>query len=630
MCGIAGIVDYASSPTVDFVDRMVDLLTHRGPDDRGTYLDGPLGFGMRRLSIIDLSTGHQPICNEDRTLWIVFNGEIYNFLQLRQDLLDKGHKFSTQTDTETIIHLYEEYGTDCVSKLQGMFAFAIYNRQAQSLFIARDRFGIKPFYYSWNGERFLFSSEMKSLLADNKLRRKLNCDAVAQYFTFLYVPGDETLFAGIKKLLPGHTLTLDGRNLTVAQYYSLTSIQPDYTGCSTEDWVTRFLDFGAETIKKHLISDVPLGAFLSGGIDSSLVVAVMSRLIDRPVNTFSIGYEIDGASFDELRYAKIVAEYYQTNHRELLITPQMAACSLPVMLSRLDEPIGDASVIPNYLLSEFARRHVTVVLSGLGGDEVCAGYERYLGAVLAERFSFLAPFFSCAAVRWGVSKLPDSKTGLHFPERLKRFVASCSLPVEQFYFQLISKFNQEEQQRLFSSDFRVTLKHNTSTQIYDRYWQSSAGFSLLRRLMKMDIDSYLADDLLSLSDRASMAHSLEMRVPFVDHQLVEFFWKMPDNMRLRGFNKKFLLKKVAEKLLPREVIYRRKQGFSVPLTVWFRGSLNSYLRDMLSEQNLESLGLFNQAYIQQLLDEHEKRARNHDEKLFSLLAFVVWYNAFFE
>ena len=630
MCGIAGIYDKTNAPSPSLVDEMVDRLEHRGPDERGVYLGSPLSFGMRRLSIIDLSSGTQPIWNEDRSIVIVFNGEIYNFHELRKRLLDLGHKFSTNSDTETVIHLYEEYGESCVDHLQGMFAFAIWEVEKEKLFIARDRFGIKPLFYHWNNDQLYFSSEIKSLFCAPNVSPSVDLQAINNFFTFLYVPADMSPFAGIKKLLPGHCLSLEKGNLEIKRYYQLPPVdESQFSATNITEAVDSFFETAQKIIKGHLISDVPLGAFLSGGIDSSLIVGIMSKLIDRPVDTFSIGYDSAGASFDERYYAKKVADLFGCNHRELVVTPDLVTKRLPELLNRLDEPYGDASVIPNYLLSEFAREHVTVALSGLGGDEICGGYERYLAATLTERFPLLSLLLANPISKSLANAIPDSRKGAHLPERLKRLTRDAALPFEQRYYQFIAKFNEDTKERLLKKSFLDLVNTNHSSELFSSYWERTNGFSELRRVLHIDLDTYLVDDLLALSDRTTMAHSLEMRVPFVDHKMVEYFWHIPDNLKIRGMNKKFLLKKAAERLLPKEIIYRKKTGFSVPLSVWFRDSLKPYLSDMLSEDTLKRQNFFDVKYVQTLMDEHFKAKRNHDEKLFALLSFTVWHDSFF-
>ena len=624
MCGIAGIFDPKEPVDPRVLEDMCDLLEHRGPDDRGIFVDRGIGLSMRRLSIIDVTTGHQPIFNEDKTLSIVFNGEIYNYLELRRELEDAGHRFITNTDTETIIHLYEECREQCVEQLRGMFAFAIWDAKERSLFIARDRFGIKPLYFWRDGDTLVFASEIKSIFAFPRVPHELDLGAVQEFFTFLYVPHSRTLFKNIRKLLPGHFMKAKDGELTFHRYYQFPEPKDTTFSCEA-DAINAFFEVSLDTVRRHMISDVPLGAFLSGGIDSSLVVGLMSQLVDRPVNTFSIGYDEGSSSFDERRYAAQAADIFGTNHRELVVTPEIAKECLPVILGKLDEPFGDASVIPNYLLSEFARKYVKVALSGLGGDEICGGYERYLGTILAEQYkpllSSLAYVFRGPITKW----MPDSATGNHFPERLKRFASYASLPLKERYYHFIAKFNVMESRRLFKRDVFSSSDNGSGKRVYDSYWETDDLVTGLRKLSKMDFDTYLVDDLLALSDRTSMLHSLEMRVPLVDHVMVEFFWQLPDNLKIKRFSKKYLLKKAAEKLLPRDLIYRKKKGFSVPLTLWFRDALRPYVEDVLASENLNHLDFFDPSYIREILQEHISGKRNHDEKIFALLSFSEWH-----
>lgn len=644
MCGIAGIFDINNLAQQVTVDNMVDVLTHsepyerepyerepyereldeRGPDERGTFLDGHFGFGMRRLGIPGLSTGFHSIFNEDRSKVIVFDGKIYNYQELCNELRAKGHRFKTSGDAETILHLFEEHGPDCLSYLRGMFAFAIWDITKQELFIARDRFGIKPLYYFWDGSTFIFSSELKSLLTQPLCSKRLDPKGVSQFFTFLYVPHERTLFYDIKKLLPGHFLHLRSDGLEIKRYYKL-PMPIETKLCSDDEWVEYFLEEAKDTIRAHLVGDVPVGAFLSGGIDSSIVVALMSKLLENPVQAFAIGYDHQGASFDERIYARKVADLYGAKLHQLVVTPEMAASSIPLLLERLGEPFGNASVIPNYFLSEYTSGSVKAALSGLGGDEVCAGYERYLGTLLAERAGPLRFLAGNRLFRALAAQLPDSEEGYHFPERIKRFLESAALPLQDRYNRFSSRFSEQEHAALLKREF---LSADTDASIYsvlDCYWEDSAHLSPLQRLMKVDLGTYLTDDLLALSDRSSMAHGLEVRVPFVDHKLVEFFWAVPDRLKIRGLTKKYLLKKAAERLLPKDIIYRRKQGFSLPLSVWFRGSLKNYLLDTLSRDNIEALGIFNADEVEKIISEHLSMKRNHDEKIYAVLSFVVWH-----
>lgn len=626
MCGITGQIASNAPSEGATLDRMCDALTHRGPDDRGVYRDGEVGLAMRRLSILDIEGSRQPLFNEDSSLCLVFNGEIYNYRQLRTELLARGHRFATDGDGETILHLYEEFGTDCVKRLRGMFSFALWDKKRRKLVLAVDHYGIKPLYYFQNAGTFVFGSEIKSLLEYPEVEVELNCASLEKYLTFLYVPGEETLLRGVRKLPPGHILVFQNGSSSCERYFELGAPEQQQPRRSDQEWVELFLAAAEESVRAHMISDVPVGAFLSGGVDSSLMVALMSKVSGEQIRTFSIGYDQDGANFDERQYARIAAGHCRTEHRELIVTSRMAQDALPELLSRLDVPMGDASVLPNYLLAGFAREHVKVALSGLGCDELCAGYERHLGAILPERFPPLRWLLGARLFPQLMNLLPDSRSGKHWQERLKRFAASASLPFDQRFFSLIAKFSERDKRLLLANSPAAERSLNPGWDYYARIWSTSAGMSDLQRILKTEIETYLPHDLLALSDRTSMSHSLEVRVPFVDQKFADFMWNMPDHLKLRGITKKFVAKKAAERLLPREIIYRPKKGFSVPLTVWYRGALREYVRDNLSASRLKQTGFFNPVYVQKLLDEHFALRRNHDEKIFALLSFMVWYN----
>lgn len=625
MCGITGWVSHRLPPRRDLLERMCDAQVHRGPDDRGLYLDGPAGIAMRRLSIVDVASGHQPIHNEDKSLWIVFNGEIYNYQELRTELKAKGHRFYTNTDTETILHLYEDYGEKAPERLRGMFAFAIWDRNRQMLYVARDRFGIKPFYYFWDGHTFLFASEIKSLLLHECVQRTLDLQGLNAFFTFGYFPFAHSPYQGIRKLLPGHAAVVSGSSFRAFPYWELRESPPAHH--DEREYLDTFWEIFTDAVKRHLLSEVPLGAFLSGGVDSSLVVATMSRLSDRPIETFAIGYEGEGAAYDERVHARTVAEHCRTNHHEFVMIPNVMEC-LPQIIRQYDEPVGDSSAIPNYYLCQLVRRHVTVALSGLGGDEICAGYERYLGCRLAEKYQQLPSVIREWIIRPIVEHLPDSTTGHPLPQRAKRFVRSAALPLADRYLDVVAKFTVAERRQLFSADVLDAVSISGSSDEYLYHWGRLHSSNALNKMLEMDFKTYLVDDLLTLTDRMSMAHSLEARVPFLDHEVVQFLWSIPPDLKLKGFTKKYLLKKAAEQVLPKSIIYRRKKGFSIPLTVWFRGPLKALLLDLLSPANLDRIGIFNRHYVERILAEHLQGRANHDEKLFALISTVMWHGEY--
>lgn len=629
MCGICGIISYSSDVRIDraLVGKMCDRIVHRGPDAEGYHVNENMAFGMRRLKIIDLETGNQPIYNEDRTIGVVFNGEIYNFLGLKEELLQKGHTFYTSSDTEVLVHLYEELGVKLVDKLRGMFAFAIWDDKERKIFIARDRLGIKPLYYVHTPGYFAFASELKSILALPMVKKEIDFDATSDYFTFLYVPAPSSIFKGIRKLPPAHYMIVNGKELRIKQYWEV-SYENKSTGGDENEYIERFIDILQDSVKYRLESDVPLGAFLSGGIDSSLVVAMMSRLSDRPVETFSIGYEGSGAYFDERKYSRIISERFNTNHHEFIIKPPNIEELLEKIVPQFDEPFADASAIPNYILSKETRKYVTVALSGLGGDELCGGYERYVGCLLAEKYRKIPSLLTEKMIPKVVGRLPDSKNGSHFSERLKRFVNSANLPFLDRYFEIVGTFSEKEKGLLFSQDV-VDCITRPGNEIFKKFYSElSPNPDLIDSMSFLDLNTYLVDDLLTLTDRMSMANSLEVRVPLIDHVLVEFFAAMPSRLKIKNYSKKYLLKKAAERLLPREVIYRKKMGFSVPLVMWFREEIRDYVKSILSESHLKELGFFNYPYVSSVLNDHFSGKRNYDEKIWALINFVKWHQTY--
>lgn len=629
MCGICGIVsrDRGISEAKTLIKQMCDQIIHRGPDAEGYHINNSMAFGMRRLKIIDLETGNQPIFNEDGTIGVVFNGEIYNFLELRQQLLEKGHTFSSRSDTEVLVHLYEEEGEKLVNKLRGMFAFCIWDQKKGKVFLARDRLGIKPLFYHVTPQYFLFASELKSILAMPFVKREIDFNSLSDYFTFLYVPAPRTIFENINKLPPAHFIVFENGGIEIKRYWNLEFASDGFSKDENE-YIEEFLEIFKESVKCRLISDVPLGAFLSGGIDSSLVVAMMSELSHRPVETFSIGYRGSGAYFDERKYSRLVAERFDTNHHEFIIEPPNVKELLDKIVPQFDEPFADASAIPNFLLSKETRRYVTVALSGLGGDELCGGYERYVGCLLAETYRRLPSVLTERLIPSAVRRLPDSKNGNHLNERLKRFVSTANLPFLQRYLEIVGTFNEQEKELLFTKEALGCVSRPTSKVFSQIYGELPHGINPINAMSFIDINTYLVDDLLTLTDRMSMANSLEARVPLIDHHLVEFFASVPPHLKIKNYSKKYLLKKAAEKLLPKEVIYRKKMGFSVPLVVWFRNEMREYVKKALSPEQVNKAGLFNHNYISRVLGEHFSGKRNYDEKIWALINFMKWHEIY--
>ncbi len=629
MCGIAGVLNFQSGAPVDrsLLRAMADTIRHRGPDEEGYYADGEVGLAARRLKIIDLATGRQPIRNEDGTVWAVFNGEIYNYRDLRASLLARGHHFYTQTDTETIVHLYEDHGPDCVTRLRGMFAFALWDARRKRLLLARDRVGEKQLYYAITDGSLIFGSEIKCLLKSPAQKRAIDPVALRDYFTYLYVQGERTIFEGIRRLPPGHVLVCENGHASLRRYWELWP-RPD-DAAREDDVVGEFRERFAEAVRMRLASDVPLGAFLSGGIDSSAVVAMMARASAAPVKTFTVGYDGNGIAYDERPYARLVAERYGTHHHELVVRPEVEEV-IPAIVQAFDEPFADSSAIPNYYIAKLTREHVTVALSGLGGDEVGAGYERYVGALLAETYRRVPRLLREHVIARLVRRLPDSRSGRLTVDRAKRFVDGAGLDFPDRYRHYLSAFSGEELGRLLHGDLNGPGAGEPIQDEVTRFLGSLPASDPLSRMIFTDLATYLPDDLLVLSDRMSMAHSLELRAPFLDHELLEFVATVPSWLKLRGWTKKYLLKRAFEPLLPGVILRRRKKGFSVPLAVWLRGSLRPFLMEWLDEGRIRRIGLLNERAVSTLVREHLDRRHNHENKLWALLIFSIWHRLYME
>lgn len=624
MCGIAGIVSTAAGQRVEAatIHRMCYAIIHRGPDDEGLFVKGGIGLGMRRLSIIDLSGGHQPVFNEDRSVWIVFNGEIYNFPTLREELLQRGHKFYTHTDTEVIVHLYEEMGADCVTKLRGMFAFALYDERRRTLLMARDRLGKKPLHYALQGERLLFASEIKSILAVAPELAAVDNEALLQYMYFGYVPDPLTAFSAIQKLPPGHLLEFRDGKIDVRQYWDL----PQYgthEPRSEEECLEEMERRLAEAVRIRLISDVPLGALLSGGTDSSTVVALMARASSKPVKTFAIGFR--DQDFNEAPHARIVAEKFGTDHHELIVEPDVLE-TVEALTSSLEEPFGDSSMLPTYYVSRLARKHVTVALSGDGGDEIFAGYDRYaihLRRQVFERIPSWARRFYREQI---YPRLPADMRG-------KKFSYNVSLPWRERYVDGISFVPAfERDMPLLSDEFRAVLRESGNPKnVMYRYFDRAPAKDPVSQMLYVDTKTYMVADILTKVDRMSMATSLEIRVPILDHEFVEWVTGLPVDWKIRGGKQKYILRKLAERVgVPREVLYRPKQGFALPLVHWMKHELKELIMTVLLEPRTLQRGYFQALGVQQLLDEHFRGRRDHSGRIWRLLIFELWHRNYLE
>ena len=595
---------------------MCDVMRHRGPDDDGFHVEPGIALGMRRLSIIDLATGHQPIHNEDGTVWVVFNGEIYNYRELRRLLEASGHRFHTSSDTETIVHGYEEWGEQVFSKLRGMFGIALWDARARTLLVARDRAGIKPLYYGEAGGRLFFGSEAKCLLANPEVDRRLDAAALDHYLAYQYTPRDGSIFSGIRKLRPGHYLrTRDGR-VTIEQYWQL-PVSDGFEGDESDALaaVRHTLD-GA--VRSHMMSDVPLGAFLSGGIDSSIVVALMAHASNRPVKTFSIGFEESG--FDELPHARRVAQHLGTEHHELVVRPD-ALGILDRLVWHFDEPFADSSAIPTWYVSEMARRHVTVVLSGDGGDELFGGYTRYLPHPRVASFDRLAPGIGRAVAAAAWRALPHGARGKNFLRHVARN------PIGR-YVDSVSFFRSDERQALLAPAVRAGLGVWDAERYFSSAFARFAGLPFNAQLMAFDFETYLPEDCLVKVDRMSMAHSIESRVPLLDHLVIELAASLPASMKMPGGRLKHLLKELAFSLVPREILDRPKQGFGVPIGAWFRGELREAFGDILGSPLTRQRGYFDFTFVDRILADHLAGRRDHASQLWMLLVFELWHRQY--
>lgn len=628
MCGICGKINFNGEP-VDhsLLKRMTSCLSHRGPDDEGIYLKDNVGLGHRRLSIIDLSpSAHQPMSNEDGTLWIVYNGEIYNFRELREDLIRRGHVFRSRSDTETIIHLYEEYGVECLKYLRGMFAFAIWDERDKSLFLARDRVGKKPLFYLYSEKTFVFASEIKAILQDEEIPRMPDITAIHHYLTYMSVPSPSSAFEGIKKLPPAHYLICKDGHVSIKRYWKL-SYLPKFAVQDEKELENELYEKINDAVRIRLISDVPLGAFLSGGMDSSVVVALMSRIMKEPVKTFSIGfYEKE---YDELRYARIIAEKFKTEHTEFKVRPD-AVEILPKIIWHYNEPFADPSAIPSYYVSKLAREHVTVVLNGDGGDEIFGGYVRYAANELAMKFERMPHFFKNKMLPFIGRLMPSSKNPASFFWRFKRFAQTLPLSPELRNASWITHFNNEMKEGLYSEKFKENTKGVDSFDIIlDKYKQADAD-NFVDKTLYADVSLYLADTLLSKMDIASMANSLEARSPLLDHELMEFVAKIPARLKVCKGRTKIILKNTFKNILPEEIIKRDKMGFGVPLDRWFRNELKDMAYDTLLSQRSIERGYFRKDYIKKILDEHISGRWNWQYHIYNLLMLELWHRMFID
>ncbi len=620
MCGIAGVLydDPARSVESRLIDSMCAVIHHRGPDEWGVWCDGRVGIGMKRLRIIDLTGGSQPMANADGSIRIVFNGEIYNFLELRSDLEKRGYCFFTHSDTESILHLYEEYGEDCVQYLRGMFAFAIWDSRKQKLFLARDRFGKKPLHYLYDGKKLVFGSEVKSILKHPDVQAEVYRPAIINYLACGYVPDPDTMFRGIVKLPPGHTLTVKRGQAVIRSYWDL-HFSPDFSK-TENDFLSEAREQLAEAVRVRLISDVPLGAFLSGGIDSSLVVALMARQMSEPVKTFSIGFKEQ--RYNELPYAHLVAKHYNTDHHEEIVEPD-AEEVIPYLLRVFDEPFSDSSAIPTYYVSRLARQHVTVALSGDGGDELFGGYDRYIDSRLSTITDYIPAVIRKITIGRLAAWLPDGARGVN----MLRYLAADT--DERYIIKMTAGLSQNFDS-VFNYDLIRAAGHYGPAKPFMQHLERVRGLDSLSRRQYLDTKIYLPADILTKVDRTSMLVSLEARAPLLDHKLAEFAATLPPCLRVNGHTSKYLLKKIAEELLPLELIHRPKMGFAVPIAEWIKHEWLEMSIDLVLSQRALERGNFNKHFLKRIIDEHHRGRRDHSSKIWALMVLEMWYRTFID
>ncbi len=630
MCGIYGIADLtlAQNPGRELLARMDDVIVHRGPDDSGQYFGKGVALGMRRLSIIDLSGGHQPISNEDGTVWVVCNGEIYNFQELRERLVKAGHVFRTRCDTEVLVHYYEQEGLEFVKHLRGMFAIALWDAKRSRLVLVRDRLGKKPLYVRREPKRILFASEIKAILQDENVPRRVNAEALREYLALGYVPAPATLLEGIEKILPGHYWVIENGRVEDREYWDVRFDQVDEK-CSEQEWIERVREKLLESVRIRLVSDVPLGAFLSGGVDSSAVVAAMARFSDQPVKTYSIGFEGQDSYYNELQYARVVADAFHTDHHEIIVRPEVAEL-LPQLIWHLDEPIADSAFVTTYLVSRLARQSVTVILSGVGGDELFGGYRRYLGDSLRRYYGLLPGFVQKKWLPAILARLPQDrsagwKNNIRYASAFAKTAAQD--PVSR-YLSYVTLLSPEMRRRVL----RETDGNGdgSASRVLQTYFDRCRGWDPLHQNMYVDVKTSLADDLLALTDKMTMATSLECRAPFVDQELVELSARIPAHFKVRGLTMKYLLKKAVEPWVPKSILHRKKRGFGAPVGSWLRRDPEVLVRDTLSESRIRKRGFFDPGVVQEIIASHRAQEADHTDHLLALINFELWCRIFLD
>jgi asparagine synthase (glutamine-hydrolysing) len=627
MCGICGKLNFDRTAPVDpdLLGRMLATIHHRGPDDDGRYISAPVALGFRRLSIIDLSGGHQPLSNEDGSIWTVFNGEIYNYVELRERLLAKGHFFKTQSDTEVLVHLYEEYGEEMVRELRGMFAFAVWDDRNKRLLLARDRLGIKPLYYCLTERFLLFSSEIKAILADPEAPRDIAPDVVDRFLTFYYVPGEETLLKSVSKLAPGHLMMIENGKTKIRQYWDLHfPDQPTRVNFQeAEEELKALLD---ETVRLHMISDVPVGFLISGGVDSSGMLSLAVGKTDKRISSYTVGFSEPGIT-DERPYARMAARAFGSEHHEMTISSRDFADFLPQYVWHMEEPVCEPPAVALYYVSKFARQFVKVLISGEGGDEAFAGYSNYRNYTWFERLkAIVGPLDQGLSIGLsGVNRLIKS-------ERIGKYAMLAKTPLDSFYYSRTSSpyqwFNHESP-AFYSKDFAPSISKQRSVNVVEKYLQNGARRDVLSKMLYVDTKTWLPDDLLIKADKMTMANSLELRVPLLDHKVLEFAASLPSSFKVHGFTTKYILKSVFRRRVPEAILNRKKTGFPVPYARWLRTELKDWMRDLLFDRRTMSRGYFERTWIERLISQYESSGK-FSKEIFALVALELWHRLFLE
>lgn len=640
MCGIVGFLNLNKQPLEDgekHLSKMCASIAHRGPDEEGWKVIGPAAIGMTRLAIIDVSGGQQPISNEDNTIWIVFNGEIYNFQELQKIVLERGHTLRTKSDTETIVHLYEEFGIDCLKYLEGMFAFAIWDSRKERLFIARDRMGEKPLHWGVFDGQLVFGSELKTILAHPKSRKDLDNVALQKYLALEYVPNPHSMFAGINKLPPAHFMLVENGQTHIERYWLPETKVEDI---SETEACEKLISLLSKSIEGRLISEVPLGVFLSGGIDSSAIAALATKVANKPIKTYSIGFE--DKSFDESSHALAVAKHIGSEHEVCTFSPEMGFETLSELWNILDEPLADASIVPTYFLSKMTRKHVTVALAGEGGDELFGGYPTYQAHKMAPMWSIIPEGVRGGLLEPAMNKLPVNMNNLSFDYKVKRFIRSAAEPPVRRHLRWMGSIPVAEQEALVTAAHRSLANGQTEETLFNDLplvnlngahkngnMSKNAILEVVNNIMRLDMTTYLPDDLLVKSDRASMAASLEVRLPFLAFPLIEFALSLPPSMKVRGMTTKYLLKKAVTPYLPEYIMKRPKKGFGIPVAKWLRQEFRPVVDELLCQSFIEKQGIFQWVYVKNMLDEHMSMKVDRRKELWTMLMFQWWWKKFF-